>query len=767
MTQTPSPPLSTNETRRLRRVLFVTDIYGGHHGGSEGQLVALAKNLPTGWASRLLVLQRSPWLFTDGFPAPVTKLRLGSTWNPLTWVRLLALRRRLRRWRVDLVHTYHSHASLVLPPLCALARVPVVISRRDLGFWQTPRKCAALRRTGRFVDAVIANASAVKAQAVGAEHLPPPLVHVIGNGHDAARFGAPADPDLRARLGIPADARVVGLLANLKPLKRQENLVDALGELGARFPDLHVLLVGTGTPAQEQALLERARRRGVAGRVHVHGVRGDVVPVLKHLSIGVLCSDTEGLSNAIIEYLGCGLPVVATDVGGNSDLVADGENGFLYAVGRVDHLTEHLARLLKDDALRARMGAASRARFEGRFRLDRMVSETVACYERVLAPPAPAPAWTWQTVTDLGALRALEPEWRSLTGARRFFAGPAWVLTWLEQQGAGARPAVFTAHDGAGRLVGVAPFVERGRTLVFPGQDEGADHLDVAARAEDALPFARGVLARFAAGPWARLALRHVADDAALRLALRERGWRTAHVERAASSAPWIDTHGTFEGWLQRWFDKKARHEGRRTTKRFRELPGAVVQRVAAPEAVEAGLDALLSLHAQAFAAKGEPTVFAGPRVRAFHVALARRAAAEGSLWLAALQAEGRTLAVFYGFRWQGVLHHFQSGVDPAKRSFGPGNVLRWIALEEDVFGAGLVDYDFMDGTEAYKWDWTNRERLLFDVVVDKPTLLGRVRTAGRAAVGLAREVARDVRGRWRARHARAVAPPPPAPPPA
>ena len=121
--------------------------------------------------------------------------------------------------------------------------------------------------------------------------------------------------------------------------------------------------------------------------------------------------------------------------------------------------------------------------------------------------------------------------------------------------------------------------------------------------------------------------------------------------------------------------------------KRFREQPGATVERVASPEGVDAALDVLMGLHAGAFAARGEPTVFAGSAVRTFHVALARRAAAEGSLWLVTLKAEDRALAAFYGFRWQGVLHHFQSGVDPAKRSFGPGNVLRWITLEEDVFG--------------------------------------------------------------------------------
>lgn len=737
-----------------RRVLYVTDIYGGHHGGSEGQLVQLVKGLPPGWSPRLLVLQRSPWLFTDGFPAPVTTLRLGSTWNPFTWLRLLALPRRLKRWGIDLVHTYHSHASIVMPLVGAAARLPVVISRRDLGFWQTPAKRVALRRTGRFAAATIANARAVKAQAVIAEHLPPDTISVVANGHARERFDAPADPDLRAQLGIPPEARVIGLLANLKPLKRQADLVDAFGEIAQRFPDVHVLLTGTGTEGDAGALLQRATKAGVGGRVHVHGVTGDVVPVLKHLALGVLCSDSEGLSNAILEYLACGLPVVATEVGGNPELVTDGECGFLYPVGRADRLAEHLARLLNDETLRTKMGAAARRRFEGRFALDRMVAETVACYERALAPPPPEPPWEWSLVTDVDALEVLAPEWRALTGARRFFVGPTWVLTWLEQQGRKARPVVFTARDRDGRLVGVAPFVERGRALAFPGQDEGADHLDVVAAPEHALAFARGVLARFAAAPWRRLVLNHVADDAALRVALRERGRRLTHTERAASVAPWIDANGTHEAWFQRTFEKKQRHELRRTVKRFREQPAAIVDRVTSPVEVEAGLQELMALHAGAFAAKGQPTVFQGERVRTLHLALAKRAAAEGSLWLTTLRLGGVPLAAFYGFRWKGVLHHFQSGVDPAKRSFGPGNVLRTIALEEDVFGAGLVDYDFMDGDEAYKWDWTENVRVLFDIVVEKPSLLGRARTLVRGGVGLLREGLSVLRRRYRERQA-------------
>ena len=106
---------------------------------------------------------------------------------------------------------------------------------------------------------------------------------------------------------------------------------------------------------------------------------------MRECAVGVLCSETEGLSNAILEYMACGLPVVATNVGGNPELVVEGETGFLYAPGDVEGLAKALGRLLADPALAARLGAAARARFETRFGLRRMVDETVAVYERALA----------------------------------------------------------------------------------------------------------------------------------------------------------------------------------------------------------------------------------------------------------------------------------------------------------------------------------------------------------------------------------------------
>jgi len=253
----------------------------------------------------------------------------------------------------------------------------VFVSRRDLGIWQTPRRLRATRFFNRLATGLVANCEAVRQATIRTEGLDPDRIRVIENGLDPARFEGAADPELRKNLGVPADAPLVCMVGNYREIKRHADLIDALAILTNDVPGLHLLLVGYGL----EPALAHARRRGVDSRVRTFALAGDVVPTLRHVDIGVLCSDSEGLSNAILEYLGCGLPVVATNVGGNPELVTDGENGYLFEPGDVRGLARELARLLRDADLRRSFGEASRARFAGRYTLERMVRETVAMYE--------------------------------------------------------------------------------------------------------------------------------------------------------------------------------------------------------------------------------------------------------------------------------------------------------------------------------------------------------------------------------------------------
>jgi CelD/BcsL family acetyltransferase involved in cellulose biosynthesis len=166
-------------------------------------------------------------------------------------------------------------------------------------------------------------------------------------------------------------------------------------------------------------------------------------------------------------------------------------------------------------------------------------------------------------------------------------------------------------------------------------------------------------------------------------------------------------------------------------------------------------VDALFDLHGRRFERQGLATAFRGEPLRALHRSLAASLAKDGHLLLSFLRQGGKDVAAYYGFRWGGKVYHFQSGIDPAAEHGSPGTVLRMLTLQEDVFGAGLAEFDFLDGDEAYKFQWATGVRRLFDVDLFRPSALGRAAALARGVVGLARAA-------WKARRAG----PPPAPEP-
>jgi glycosyltransferase involved in cell wall biosynthesis len=144
-----------------------------------------------------------------------------------------------------------------------------------------------------------------------------------------------------------------------------------------------LLLVGSGD--EEAAVRALAARLGVSQWVHLLGSTADAVPFVKHLDVCVLSSESEGLSNAVVEYLACGKPAVCTRVGGNPELIQDGESGFLVDAGDVEAMAERIARILSNPLEAQRLGRAAREVFEGQFTSDRMLAGHMALYERLAA----------------------------------------------------------------------------------------------------------------------------------------------------------------------------------------------------------------------------------------------------------------------------------------------------------------------------------------------------------------------------------------------
>lgn len=344
------------------RVLYVLDRFHGPGAGAEGQLLLLLRLLDRTRFEPLLVTLRGDEQLSQHVPGiPVRRLDVRSlaSWGGLR--QLLSLVWWAKRRGVAVAHLFFNDATLSLPPLLRLAGIRVVASRLDLGFWYRPRQMPWLRLMSSFLDGVIANCNAVKEVVAREERVPPGKITVIYNGIGRAV----QDVDVaawRRRIGVPDDARVAVIVANLRPLKRVDDAIRALARVRPVVPNAHLVLVGEDRSSSaglshRQELGALAADLGVADAVHFLGALADPLPVVQAADVGVLCSETEGLSNAVMEYMQVGKPVVCTRVGGNPDLVTHGFNGYLVEVGDVAGLAGGLQKLLQDPALARRMGS--------------------------------------------------------------------------------------------------------------------------------------------------------------------------------------------------------------------------------------------------------------------------------------------------------------------------------------------------------------------------------------------------------------------------
>jgi glycosyltransferase involved in cell wall biosynthesis len=217
--------------------------------------------------------------------------------------------------------------------------------------------------------------------------LPPERVRLISNGIRLDRF-APADgnPALRARLGIPSDALVVGTVGSLRAVKNHARLMEAVARAAATVPHLCLLLVGDGE--ERQALEARALALDLAGRICFAGYQEAPAPFYQAMDLFALSSDSEEMPVALLEAMASSLPVASTDVGDVCAMLPAGQSRFLVPVSAdATGLAGRIAELAGLPHLRRELGASNRSRAEERYSFDVLCSNYRTLWESVLAKP--------------------------------------------------------------------------------------------------------------------------------------------------------------------------------------------------------------------------------------------------------------------------------------------------------------------------------------------------------------------------------------------
>jgi glycosyltransferase involved in cell wall biosynthesis len=281
--------------------------------------------------------------------------------------------RRLRAYvndqHIDVVHTFMVKANIFAVLAARKSNCKAIVgSRRNMGYWLTPFYLRLYRYLNKHTTRLLANSERVKQFVVETEQVPPDKVDVLYNGVDMTRYAPDAgDPEVARRLGVPDDAPVVGIVANLRPVKDHVLFLSAARLVADQVPDAAFLLVGRGPLRQK--LGDLAADLGLADRVFFSDGHGPVPGHLRRMDVACLSSATEGFSNAILEYMAAGLPVVATDAGGNAEAVQHGVTGFIVPHGDAEAFAAPIITLLKDDTERAAMGRRGLDRCRERFEI--------------------------------------------------------------------------------------------------------------------------------------------------------------------------------------------------------------------------------------------------------------------------------------------------------------------------------------------------------------------------------------------------------------
>lgn len=296
---------------------------------------------------------------------------------------MTGLARLIGRSRPSIVHFFLPGPYLLGAPVAILRRVPIrVMSRRGINNHQgkLPGIRLAEMTLHQRMTAVLGNSRRVVADLLG-EGCARDRIGLIYNGTDLAAFATPVDrARVRSALEVPAGALLLVKIANLIPYKGHSDLLKAMALAAPRLARPLVVALAGRDDGIGQALRNEARSLGVQDQVRFLGLRTDVPDILKAADIGSLVSHEEGFSNAVIESMAAGLPMLVTDVGGNAEAVVDGVCGLVVPPHAPDRLAEALIRLAGDDALRARMGAVGRDRAERHYALTACVDRYEALY---------------------------------------------------------------------------------------------------------------------------------------------------------------------------------------------------------------------------------------------------------------------------------------------------------------------------------------------------------------------------------------------------
>ena len=377
----PSQNLNTPSSRTgLPHVLLVVDQFPRVLGGGERIVLKLASLLPSyGFRVSILTFFIHPEsTVSNSVPCPLYVLPLQRTYDFKAIKAALHLRRFIRKQHVQIVQTFFESSDIWAGAVTKLfSRAKLIWSRRDMGILRGRKHHVAYRMLAHLPDAVFAVSEQVRKHCVEVDRVDADRVHTIYNGLDLSTDPAERTMD-------PARA-IVATVGNIRRVKGHDVLIRAAALVVQRFPGVRFSIAGA---VLEQAYFDELNQLldtlDLSDKFEFAGNIMDLPQYLTGADIFVLPSRSEGFSNALIEAMAAGLPVIASDVGGNGEAIQEDVNGFLIPSEDPGALAEALIKVLSDPERGRRMGIEGRALAAKHFTTEAMMSKTVGIYQELL-----------------------------------------------------------------------------------------------------------------------------------------------------------------------------------------------------------------------------------------------------------------------------------------------------------------------------------------------------------------------------------------------
>lgn len=374
----------------------VMQIVGGRHlNGAIRHCHELTCGLVEQGHDVALVHVEGAWVAGEATPADVVRIPSTLTRSRSELGRVAAEARRLR---IDVINSHSTSAHIFGMLLARLHGFRNVATCHEMHlqphWWLHDRVIVASERVARFHR---------RWNRIAASR-----IDIVPNFVAETRLrSGDATEAVRAGLGVPRDAFLVTVIGEVSRRKAQHRLVRVLPRLLTAGVDVHLTLVGPVRPDYRPRIEREIHRHGLAGRVTLAGRRADVAEILAASDCSCLPSRSEVMPLGILESLACGVPVVATDVGGVRECVRHGEDGFVVPVNRDRPLAEAILALALDPPLRQRMGDAARTAARTRFSPEACLPSILASYRRAL------PADRSAAISATGSTASASP--RSMT----------------------------------------------------------------------------------------------------------------------------------------------------------------------------------------------------------------------------------------------------------------------------------------------------------------------------------------------------------------